>query len=383
MPNIWQGATALFLIFNRGGDCFKGGPRTNHRTQSGASRQFIDKTKEVGIYSNSVSYGLGVGVRDLNNDGWPDLYISNVYDEPDYLYITNKNRTFQEVVKKATNHISNFAMGNDIADFDNDGFLDILTLDMVSEDNYGMKNSMASMNPQKFANIVAKGKHYQYMYNTLQKHTTHIDSAGIPYFSEVGQLAGISNTDWSWTPLLADFDNDGQKDISITNGIKRDFRNKDFFNFMKNFKQKNPDALTNPEKVTSLVEKTPHRPYKNYFYRNTGSLHFENTSETWLKNTQENYSNGAAYADLDNDGDLDLVINNVDNPATILENNSNTRTNHFLRLELNGLEKSTQGIGAKIEAYTTQGIQVFENYTVRGYQSAVPIRSAYRHWRAT
>lgn len=333
--------------------------------------RYVDKSAEVGIYSNAISYGLGVGVGDLNNDGWPDIYISNDYAEPDYLYLNKKDGTFVEVVKKATGHLSNFAMGNDIADFDNDGYLDILTLDMVSEDNYGMKTSMASMNPQKFAKSVAEGKHYQYMYNTLQRHSSFIDSAGIPHFSEVGQLAGISNTDWSWAPLMADFDNDGRKDIFITNGIKRDFRNKDFYKSMQEFRRTNADALTNPKKINSLIERTPHRAYKNYFYRNTGSLKFENTSEIWLDDSPETYSNGAAYGDLDNDGDLDLVINNVDEEALILENTTDTKSTHFLHVDLKGPNGNTQGIGTKIKVYTQEGLQIFENYGVRGYQSSM------------
>ncbi|MEX0313532.1 MAG: VCBS repeat-containing protein [Allomuricauda sp.] len=334
--------------------------------------KFFDRTKETKIYSNEVSYGLGIGVSDLNNDGWPDIYVSNDYDEHDYMYINQKNGTFKEVVKQATNHISNFAMGNDIADFDNDGFVDILTLDMVSEDNYGMKTSMASMNPEKFDMSVKAGRHYQYMYNTLQKNSGHIDSLGVPFFSEVGQMAGISNTDWSWAPLLADFDNDGLKDIFISNGIKRNFRNKDYNSNLQKYIRKHQDAFTNPEKINHLIQTTPSRPHVNYFYRNTGRLGFENTSELWLKNPGSTFSNGAAYADLDNDGDLDMVINNVDAKAMVLRNNSNLRESNYLKLKFKGPSQNSMGIGARVEIYSKDQKQVYENYSVRGYQSSVP-----------
>ena len=314
---------------------------------------------------------MGVGVSDLNQDGWPDLYISNDYDEPDYMYINDQDGKFNEVVKTATKHISNFAMGNDIADLDNDGYFDILTLDMVSEDNYGQKTSMASMNPQKFEAMVDAGKHHQYMYNTLQKHTSHIDSDGTPYFSEIGQFAGISNTDWSWAPLIADFDNDGLKDIFITNGIKRDFRNKDFYNYLQEYKRSNADALTNSEKITGLINKSPKRPSVNYFYKNTGKYKFEDYSTIWMDNPKTSFSNGAAYADLDNDGDLDLIVNNVDEPANILENNSNIKNNNFLRIKLLGPKNNINGLGATVKVYTSGNIQTFENYTIRGYQSSV------------
>ena len=333
---------------------------------------FFDITAQVGIYSNAVSYGLGAGISDLNMDGWPDIYISNDYDEPDYMYLNQRDGTFREVIKQATNHVSNFSMGNDIADFDNDGYMDILTLDMVSEDNYGMKTSMASMNPEKFMNNVEAGKHYQYMYNTFQKHSTHIDTTGVPFYSDIAQITGVSNTDWSWAPLLADFDNDGLKDIFISNGIKRDFRNKDFFSGMQSYMDSNPDALTNPDKINSLIDKTPHRASINYFYRNIGGLDFENTSKLWMDEPVADYSNGAAYTDLDNDGDLDLVINNVDKEATILRNNSKRTENDFLQLEFTGMPNNSKGIGVKAVVYTDSGQQVFENYSVRGYQSSVP-----------
>jgi hypothetical protein len=334
--------------------------------------KFVDRTAEVGIYSNAVSYGLGVGVGDLNLDGWPDIYVSNDYDEPDYLYLNQKDGTFKEVAKKATNHLSNFSMGNDIADFDNDGFMDILTLDMVSEDNYGMKTSMASMNPEKFSNNVKAGKHYQYMYNTFQKHSTHIDSMGIPFFSDIGQMTGMSNTDWSWAPLMADFDNDGLKDVFITNGIKRDFRNKDYHKYVQSFMKSNPDALSNPKKINGLVEGIPNRPNRNYFYRNNGGLDFTNMSDVWMDDAEKGYSNGAAYADLDNDGDLDLVINNVDAEATVLRNNSEILDYGFLQLDFKGPPGNALGIGVKVEVFAENEKQVFENYSVRGYQSSVP-----------
>ena len=333
---------------------------------------FINKTKDVGIYSNSISYGLGIGVSDLNLDGWPDIYVSNDYDEPDYMYINQKDGTFKEAVKKATNHISNFSMGNDIADFDNDGFVDIITLDMVSEDNYGMKTSMASMNPEKFNSNVKAGKHYQYMYNSFQKHTTHIDSSGIPFFSDVAQITGVANTDWSWAPLLADFDNDGLKDIFITNGIKKDFRNKDFYNLMKEYKSKNSDALTNENKIMFLLDEMPIRPKKNYFYKNNGGLSFTNMSSEWNPNASEMYSNGAAYADFDNDGDLDIVVNNVDENALILKNNSDKLNTNYIELEFRGLQKNTKGIGVKVLIFHDDKKQYYENYSVRGYQSSVP-----------
>ncbi|MFS4456065.1 VCBS repeat-containing protein [Maribacter sp. 2304DJ31-5] len=334
--------------------------------------KYVNRTAEVGIYSNAISYGLGIGISDLNMDGWPDIYISNDYDERDYLYINQKNGTFKEVIKKATNHISNFSMGNDIADFDNDGFMDIMTLDMVSEDNYGMKTSMASMNPEKFRRNVEKGRHFQYMYNGLQKHSTYIDSTGIPFFSDVAQITGVSNTDWSWGPLLADFDNDGLKDIFITNGIKKDFRNKDFFAEMKLFRKENSDALTNKKKINSLVAKTPKRPHKNYFYKNEGGLNFTNRSMEWFPKNYATFSNGAAYSDLDNDGDLDLVINNVDEEAMILQNNSDTFSSNFISLQFNGPTNNSKGIGAKVIVHYDDEIQVFENYMVRGYQSSIP-----------
>ena len=184
---------------------------------------FKDVSEKVGLVGNGIGYGLSASIGDINNDGWPDVYVCNDYIEHDYLYINNQDGTFSEMLKESVKHISNFSMGSDIADFDNDGWLDIVTVDMVAEDNYRIKTNMSGMNPKKFKKAIDNGFHYQYMMNTLQKNN------GNGTFSEVSQLADISSTDWSWAPLWADFDNDGYKDLLITNGLRKDIRNNDYF----------------------------------------------------------------------------------------------------------------------------------------------------------
>lgn len=329
---------------------------------------FVDKTNESNIYSNAISYGLGIGIGDLNDDGWPDIYISNDYEEMDYIYLNQKDKTFKEVVKTATRHISNFSMGNDIADYDNNGALDVLVLDMVSEDNYGIKTSMPSMNPELFNKRLSQGFHHQYMYNTLQRNTTFQAEDQVPRYTDAGRLAGITNTGWSWAPLMADFDNDGWKDIFITNGIKRDFRNNDFNLYLKKLMASDPNYLDNPNNMEATLNKIPKKPLKNYFYKNNGDLTFQKTTDTWCPSLTSSLSNGAAYADLDNDGDLDLIINNIDEKATIYQNHS---TNNFISIQLKGDQNNPEGIGAKLWVYANEKAQYFEHYCVRGFQSSV------------
>ncbi|MGX1929756.1 VCBS repeat-containing protein [Flagellimonas sp. 2504JD4-2] len=324
--------------------------------------KFTNVSKQAGIIQNSLGFGLGVSIGDIDQNGWPDIYVGNDYIEQDYLYVNNGDGTFTEKLKYATKHTSNFSMGTDIADINNDSFPDIMSLDMVAEDNYGIKTSMSGMNPQAFNHAVDNGFHYQYMYNALQLNT------GNGHFSEIGQMANISSTDWSWAPLLADFDNDGFKDLFVTNGLKRDFRNNDFKKYkLERLKQAQESGEKISRVIEELVQKTPQRKTQNYLFRNNGDLTYSKTSAAWgLKNPS--FSNGAAYADLDNDGDLDLVINNIDEKATILQNNSHQ---NFIQIRFKGDKLNPYGVGATVSIETENGKQYIENYPTRGYQSAV------------
>lgn len=280
-------------------------------------------------------HGLSSAIGDVNNDGLPDIYVANDYDEPDFLYINQGKGIFKEELKTRVGHISNFSMGSDIADFDNDGHLDVVVLDMVAEDHKRIKTNMGGMNPDNFWRIVDEGGHYQYMFNTLQKNN------GNGTFSDVAQMAGISNTDWSWGALFADFDNDGHKDLFVTNGIKRNMRNSDV-----NIKyQKIIDSLGQVAKnsnknllevvdIMQLVQMAPTDKIENYAFKNNGDLTFAKFNAEWGFE-RPTLSNGFAYGDLDNDGDLELVINNIDEPASIYKNFAVERgENNFLRLQL-------------------------------------------------
>ncbi len=341
------------------------------------SGTFTDITQKAGIRSSSLSYGLGVSIGDINRDGWPDLYVGNDYAIPDYLYINNQDGTFTDRLQETFAYTSHFSMGSDLADINNDGLLDLYTLDMLPEDNRRQKLLFAPDNYELFDLNHRIGFHYQYMRNMLHLGTPPASpfeggrgmSGGGVSFSEIGQLAGISATDWSWAALFADYDNDGWKDLLVTNGYVRDYTNLDFIKYMGDFTQSKQGKLMRQD-VLELVYQMPSSNVTNYAYRNRGDLTFANVKAAWGINTAAN-SNGAAYADLDNDGDLDLVINNINKPAFIYQNESDTlESQRYLQVVLKG-ERNTFGIGAKVALHYQGKQQFLEQMPTRGFQSSV------------
>lgn len=326
--------------------------------------KFVEVTQHAGISSSSLSYGLGVAVSDINQDGWPDIYIGNDYSMPDYLYINQKDGTFKDEILARLGHTSHFSMGNDIADFNNDGLLDIFTLDMLPEGNERQKLLLAPDNFELFELNVNKGFHHQYMRNML-----HVNS-GDGTFQEIGQLVGVSNTDWSWASLFADFDNDGWKDLFVTNGYLRDYNNQDFLKYMDNYVRTSGGKLKR-EDLLNMVRNMPSSNLTNYIFKNSGELTFQNQTKEWGINHVLN-SSGAAYSDLDNDGDLDLIVNNINAPASIYENQAVQQNGgNYLKVKLLGSKSNSSAFGAKIEVYAGGIIQVLEQNPYRGYQSSV------------
>jgi hypothetical protein len=338
-----------------------------YRNDSG---KFMEVSEQAGIHGSGVNFGLSAAISDLNADQWPDIYVTNDYDEQDFCYINNRDGTFTEVSHKVFGNLSKFGMGSDIADINNDGLLDIFVADMLPEDNYRQKLLRGGDEYDKYTLFVDSGYHHQYMRNTLQLNRGFAPDS-LPRFSEVAQLAGISNTDWSWAPLFADFDNDGLKDLFITNGYLKDFTNLDFQKYTVHEMVQKANDHNHPVDELAMIQKIPSTKLNRYFFKNTDGLHFANVSANWGLE-RKTISNAAAYADLDNDGDLDLVVSCLNDEVSVLQNHhDHGQKNNYIKLKLSGAAPNTQALGAKVVVTAGDQEQMHEVYFTRGYQSSV------------
>ncbi|MDG1804051.1 VCBS repeat-containing protein [Flavicella sp.] len=336
----------------------------DHLYENDGTGHFTDISKKSGLLTD-LGFGLNPQVGDLNNDGWLDLYVCNDFNYPDLVYINNKKGGFVESRDAYFKHMSFNSMGSDYADINNDGLEDLMTLDMNPEDYIRSKTTMGMTSIENFESMVKNGYHYQYMHNMLQLNN------GQKNFSEISKMAGVANTDWSWSILSADFDLDGFNDFYITNGVYRDVIDRDTNNKILSILRKNGRKPT-PEDFLLFTKMLPQQKLNNYFFKNNGDLTFENTSDSWYDN-KPTFSNGAIYADLDNDGDLDIVVNNINEKATLLKNNAvEQQLGEFLRIELKGPEKNKFGAGAKVKIkLSDNSTQIRQLTNTRGFLSSV------------
>ena len=329
---------------------------------------FTDVTRETGINSTAIGYGLGIAVADINLDGYVDIYIGNDFHENDYLYINQHNGTFKEDLNACMMHTSQYSMGVDIADINNDGYSEIISMDMLPSDPYILKRSLGEDAYDIFNEKVKIGYNYQYTRNNFQL------NRGNGMFSEIGLYSGLYATDWSWSALWMDFDNDGLKDLFISNGIPKRMNDIDYINYVSNqeVQGKIRENKVN-ETDMALVEKFPQIKIPNKFFKNTGNGAFID-EEQQIGNNESTFSNGAVYADFDNDGDLDVVVNNINEPAILYQNKNNDQHNkRFAQVTLKGPENNINALGAKIVMFAGGEICLYEKQPVHGFLSAMEI----------
>ncbi len=327
--------------------------------------KFTDVTKASGIHSSVIGYGLGICVSDINLDGLPDLYIANDFHENDYLYINQGNGTFRDETDEHIMHTSQFSMGVDIGDINNDAYPEIITLDMLPEDPYILKRSLGEDEYNLFNMKLKYGYNHQYTRNNLQL------NRGNGMFSEIGFYAGVAATDWSWSPLFMDFDNDGRKDLFISNGIPKRLNDIDYVNYISNDQIQSrirDDKMD--QKDLAFIDKFPQIKLRNKFFSNNGQLRFIDRRNS-IANDKPTYSNGAVYADFDNDGDLDIVVNNIDEDAYLYRNNTDTSIS--VKIVLEGTGENKNALGAKLIVFSGKEIRIAEKYPVRGFQSSMEV----------
>lgn len=350
-------------------------------SQAAGHPVYKDVTHQAGIREDGN--GLGVIVSDLNGDNYPDIYVCNDYIHNDLLWLNNKNGTFSNCIASAVKHQSYSSMGTDAADINNDGLPDIISLDMQPETNYRKKMMFSFLNEQRRQLEDLKGYQKQYVHNMLQLNngTRHINNRDEPFFSEIGYMAGIAETDWSWSVLITDLDNDGWKDVHITNGLGRDATNVDFVEYMHDVAMKTGISYFDRNQQKSFNERLKSMgplSLRNYLYKNNGNLTFDDVSKS-AGIEQLSVSNGAAYADLDNDGDVDIVCNNINSSAFVMRNDvrnsvDTSKNSNYLSIQLLGDSLNKEGIGARVLAYSKGLVQTTEQYPVRGYLSSVDNR---------
>ncbi len=343
-------------------DFLKGGGDKLLRNDDG---KFVDVTEQAGIYGSLIGFGLGITIGDINGDNLPDMYVSNDFFERDYLYINQGDGTFKEGIKNWMEHLSSFSMGADMADINNDGYPEIFVTDMLPDDEYRLKSTSTFENYNVYYLKLQRDFYHQYMQNTLQYNNR--DGS----FSEIAYFSGVSASDWSWGALLFDADNDGYRDIYVCNGIYQDVTDQDFIDFFANDVAQEMALTGKKEEMQTILDKMPSNPIRNKFFRNRGNLTFEDAGPASGFDTPS-FSNGAAYGDLDNDGDLDLVVNNLNQQAFLYRNNSERLLKHqYLKVQLKGPEKNTFAIGAKVVAYKGAEKLNFQLIPTRGFQSSV------------